>query len=50
MGPVVTGLVLCGRVGSESAVELGWMKVTAQTDAIDASAANPYKLLALANG
>jgi phospholipid/cholesterol/gamma-HCH transport system permease protein len=46
MGPVVTGLVVCGRVGAGIGAELGSMKVTEQIDAIEASAVNPYKLLA----
>jgi len=46
MGPVVTGLVVSGRVGAGIGAELGSMKVTEQIDAIEASAVNPYKLLA----
>jgi phospholipid/cholesterol/gamma-HCH transport system permease protein len=45
-GPVVTGLVVCGRVGAGIGAELGSMKVTEQIDAIEASGVNPYKLLA----
>src|SRR3984885_14136354 len=45
MGPVVTGLVIAGRVGAGIGAELGSMKVTEQIDAIEASAVNPYKLL-----
>ena len=45
MGPVVTGLVVAGRVGAGIGAELGSMKVTEQIDAIEASAVNPYKLL-----
>src|SRR4029077_2567159 len=45
-GPVITGLVVCGRVGAGIGAELGSMKVTEQIDAIEASAVNPYKLLA----
>jgi phospholipid/cholesterol/gamma-HCH transport system permease protein len=47
MGPVVTGLVVSGRVGAGIGAELGSMKVTEQIDAIEASATNPYKLLAV---
>ncbi len=47
MGPVVTGLVVAGRVGAGIGAELGSMKVTEQIDAIEASAVNPYKLLAV---
>jgi phospholipid/cholesterol/gamma-HCH transport system permease protein len=46
MGPVVTGLVVSGRVGAGIGAELGSMKVTEQIDAIEASAVNPHKLLA----
>ena len=46
MGPIVTGLVVSGRVGAGIGAELGAMKVTEQIDAIEASAVNPYKLLA----
>jgi phospholipid/cholesterol/gamma-HCH transport system permease protein len=46
IGPVITGLVVCGRVGAGIGAELGSMKVTEQIDAIEASAVNPYKLLA----
>ena len=45
-GPVVTGLVVCGRVGAGIGAELGSMKVTEQIDAIEASGVNPYKFLA----
>lgn len=45
MGPVVTGLVVAGRVGAGIGAELGSMKVTEQIDAVEASAVNPYKLL-----
>jgi len=45
MGPVVTGLVVSGRVGAGIGAELGSMKVTEQIDALEASAVNPYKLL-----
>jgi phospholipid/cholesterol/gamma-HCH transport system permease protein len=45
-GPIVTGLVICGRVGAGIGAELGSMKVTEQVDAIEASGVNPYKFLA----
>ena len=45
-GPVMTGLVVSGRVGAGIGAELGSMKVTEQIDAIEASGMNPYKLLA----
>ena len=47
MGPIVTGLVVSGRVGAGIGAELGSMKVTEQIDAIEASGVNPYRLLAV---
>jgi phospholipid/cholesterol/gamma-HCH transport system permease protein len=45
-GPIITGLVVSGRVGAGIGAELGGMKVTEQIDAMEASAVNPYKYLA----
>jgi phospholipid/cholesterol/gamma-HCH transport system permease protein len=45
-GPVITALVVCGRVGAGIGAELGSMKVTEQIDAIEASGVNAFKLLA----
>src|SRR5579863_4662505 len=45
-GPIVTGLVVSGRVGAGIGAELGSMAVTEQIDAIEASGVNPYKYLA----
>jgi phospholipid/cholesterol/gamma-HCH transport system permease protein len=45
-GPVITGLVVCGRAGAGIGAELGSMKVTEQIDAMEASAVDPYKFLA----
>jgi len=45
-GPVITGLVVSGRVGAGIGAELGSMKVTEQIDAMEVSAVNPYKFLA----
>src|SRR5271155_2396030 len=45
-GPIITGLVVSGRVGAGIGAELASMKVTEQVDAIEASAVNPYRLLA----
>ncbi len=45
-GPIITGLIVSGRVGAGIGAELGAMKVTEQIDAIEASAVNPYKFLA----
>jgi phospholipid/cholesterol/gamma-HCH transport system permease protein len=46
MGPIMTGLVVSGRVGAGIGAELASMKVSEQIDAIEASAINPYRLLA----
>ena len=46
MGPIITGLVVSGRVGAGIGAELASMKVTEQIDAVEASAVNPYRLLA----
>jgi phospholipid/cholesterol/gamma-HCH transport system permease protein len=46
MGPIITGLVVSGRVGAGIGAELASMKVTEQIDAIEASAVNPFRLLA----
>jgi phospholipid/cholesterol/gamma-HCH transport system permease protein len=45
-GPVITGMVVAGRVGAGIGAELGSMKVTEQIDAMEASAVDPYKFLA----
>ena len=45
-GPIITALVVSGRVGAGIGAELGSMRVTEQIDAIEASAVNPYKFLA----
>jgi len=45
-GPVITGLVVAGRVGAGIGAELGSMKVTEQIDAMEASAVDPYNFLA----
>jgi len=47
MGPIITGLVVSGRVGAGIGAELAAMKVTEQIDAIEVSAVNPQKLLAV---
>jgi phospholipid/cholesterol/gamma-HCH transport system permease protein len=46
MGPIITGLVVSGRVGAGIGAQLASMAVTEQIDAIEASAINPYRLLA----
>src|SRR5437762_14261444 len=44
-GPIITALVVSGRVAAGIGAELGSMKVTEQIDAIEASAIDPWKLL-----
>src|SRR5207302_6537053 len=44
-GPIITGLVISGRVGAGIGAELGSMKVTEQIDAMEASAVDPLKYL-----
>ena len=44
-GPIITGLIISGRVGAGIGAELGSMRVTEQIDAMEASAVNPYKFL-----
>ena len=45
LGPVLTALVVAGRVGASITAELGTMKVTEQIDALETLAANPVKYL-----
>lgn len=45
IGPVITALIVAGRVGSSIAAELGTMKVTEQIDALVTLAADPVKFL-----
>ncbi|HMF78175.1 MAG TPA: ABC transporter permease [Bryobacteraceae bacterium] len=45
-GPIITGLVVSGRVGAGIGAELGSMNVTEQIDAMAVSAVNPDKFLA----
>jgi phospholipid/cholesterol/gamma-HCH transport system permease protein len=44
-GPIITGLVVSGRVGAGIGAELGSMKVSEQIDAMEASAVSPYRYL-----
>ena len=46
MGPIITGLIVSGRVGAGIGAELASMKVTEQIDAMEVSAINPYRFLA----
>ncbi|MCK4948407.1 MAG: ABC transporter permease [Candidatus Aureabacteria bacterium] len=45
LGPVLTGLMVAGRVGASMAAELGTMKVTEQIDALETLATSPIKYL-----
>ena len=45
LGPVLTGLVLAGRIGANIAAELGTMRVTEQVDALETLAYNPRSFL-----
>lgn len=45
IGPVITALILAGKIGSGMGAELGSMKVTEQIDAMEVSATNPIRYL-----
>jgi len=45
LGPVLTALVVAGRVGASNTAELGSMQVTEQIDALETLATNPVKYL-----
>ena len=45
LGPVLSGLMVSGRVGAAMAAELGTMQVTEQIDALRTLATNPIKYL-----
>lgn len=47
LGPVLTGIVIAGRVGASIAAEIGTMKVTEQIDALEAMSINPVRYLAM---
>ena len=47
LGPVLTALVVGGRVGASIAAELGTMSVTEQIDAMEAMAIDPVRYLAM---
>ncbi|MBC8044949.1 MAG: ABC transporter permease [Rhizobacter sp.] len=47
LGPVLTGIIIAGRVGASIAAELGTMKVTEQLDALETMAINPVRYLAM---
>ena len=45
LGPVLTALIVGGRVGAAIAAELGTMRVTEQVDALEAMAIDPVRYL-----
>jgi len=47
LGPVLTSIVISGRVGASIAAELGTMKVTEQLDALSTLGTNPVRYLAV---
>jgi len=47
LGPVLTGLVVAGRIGSSIAASLGAMRVTEQIDALSTMAIDPMRYLVL---
>jgi len=47
LGPVLTALVVAGRVGAGIAAELGTMRVTEQIDALECMAIEPVRFLVL---
>ncbi len=47
LGPVLTGLILAGRVGARWAAELGTMRVTEQIDALESLGRSPISHLIL---
>ena len=47
LGPVLTAILVTGRVGSAMAAEIGTMEITEQIDALRTLAANPVEHLAM---
>jgi len=45
IGPVITAIICCGKIGSRMGAELGSMKVSEQIDAMEVSAINPFRYL-----
>lgn len=45
LGPVLSGLMVAGRIGASFAAEIGTMRVTEQIDALTTLSTNPYKYL-----
>jgi phospholipid/cholesterol/gamma-HCH transport system permease protein len=47
LGPVLSGIMVAGRVGAGIAAELGAMRVTEQIDALETMGADPVRVLVL---
>ncbi|MCK5456588.1 MAG: ABC transporter permease, partial [Melioribacteraceae bacterium] len=45
LGPVLSAIIIAGRVGASIAAELGSMRVTEQIDAMEVSGVNPFRYL-----
>ncbi len=45
LGPMLTALMVTGRVGSAMCAELGIMRITEQIDALDCMAVDPFRYL-----
>jgi len=45
LAPLITSLIIAGKIGSNIGAELGSMRVTEQIDAMEVSSANPFKFL-----
>lgn len=45
LAPLITSLIVAGKVGSNIGAELGSMRVTEQIDAMEVSSTNPFKFL-----
>lgn len=45
LAPLITSLIVAGKIGSNIGAELGSMRVTEQVDAMEVSSANPFKFL-----
>ncbi len=49
MGPVISGLMVTGRVGSSVTAEIGIMRISEQIDALELMGLNPYRYLIAPN-
>lgn len=47
LAPLITSLVIAGKVGSNMGAELASMRVTEQIDAMEVSSTNPFKFLVI---